>query len=135
MLNKTLLREDYAQVATFSPNTRYLDCFEEAQEEACEDRRGIWGLSEDELCRLRDRGMESGTVSAADGALATLAFGQVFDERRGYSESSSFKALSINSMSSGFKPPPAKWPHTPGITRSSAFGMRFTAYSSSSGGK
>ena len=30
---------------------------------------------------------------------------------------------------------PAKWPHTPGITRSSAFGMCETAQRSSSGGK
>ncbi len=56
MFNETLLREGYAQVATFPPNTRYLDRFEDAQEEAREARRGIWRLSEDELCRLRDRG-------------------------------------------------------------------------------
>ncbi len=56
MFNETLLREGYAQVATFPPNTRYLDRFEEAQEQAREAGRGIWGLSEGELCRLRDRG-------------------------------------------------------------------------------
>lgn len=56
MFNETLLREGYAQVATFPPNTRYLDRFEEAQDEAREARRGIWSLSEGELCRLRDRG-------------------------------------------------------------------------------
>lgn len=56
MFNETLLREGYAQVATFPPNTRYLDRFEEAQDEAREARRGIWGLSGEELCRLRDRG-------------------------------------------------------------------------------
>ena len=56
MFNETLLREGYAQVATFQPNTRYVDRFEEAQEEAREARRGIWGLPEGELCRLRDRG-------------------------------------------------------------------------------
>ena len=56
MFNETLLREGYAQTATFPPNTRYLDRFEEAQEQAREAERGIWGLSEGELCRLRDRG-------------------------------------------------------------------------------
>ncbi len=56
MFNETLLREGYAQVATFPPNTRYVDRFEEAQEEAREARRGIWGLPEGQLCRLRDRG-------------------------------------------------------------------------------
>ena len=56
MFNETLLREGYAQVATFPPNTRYLERFEDAQEEAREARRGIWGLPENELCRLRDRG-------------------------------------------------------------------------------
>ena len=61
MFNETLLREGYAQVATFPPRTRYLDRFEEAQDEAREARRGIWGLSDEELCLLRDRG----TTSAA----------------------------------------------------------------------
>ncbi|CAN5294688.1 hypothetical protein BH24ACT19_BH24ACT19_19420 [soil metagenome] len=56
LFNETLLREGYAQVATFPPNTRYLERFEEAQEEAREARRGIWGLPQGELCRLRDRG-------------------------------------------------------------------------------
>lgn len=56
MFNETLLREGYAQIATFVPNTRYVDRFGDAQEEAREARRGIWGLPESELCRLRDRG-------------------------------------------------------------------------------
>ena len=60
MFNETLLREGYAQVATFPPSTRYLDRFEEAQDEAREARRGIWGLSDEELCLLRDRGNDIG---------------------------------------------------------------------------
>lgn len=56
MFNETLLREGYAQVATFPPNTRYLGRFEEARSEAREARQGLWGLPEGELCRLRDRG-------------------------------------------------------------------------------
>ncbi len=56
MFNEMLLREGYAQVATFPPNTRYLNRFEEAQEEAREARRGIWALPESRLCLLADRG-------------------------------------------------------------------------------
>jgi micrococcal nuclease len=50
MFNETLLREGYAQIATFPPNTRYVDRFEDAQEEAREVGRGIWSLPEGELC-------------------------------------------------------------------------------------
>ncbi len=56
MFNEALVREGYAQVATFPPNTHYLDRFERAQEEAREAGRGIWGLPEGEACELRDRG-------------------------------------------------------------------------------
>ena len=56
MFNVALVREGYAQVATFPPNTRYLDRFEAAQEEARRAERGIWGLPAGEACRLRDRG-------------------------------------------------------------------------------
>ena len=56
MFNETLLREGYAQLTTFSPNTRYLGRFEEVQSEAREARWGLWSLPERELCRLRDRG-------------------------------------------------------------------------------
>lgn len=56
MFNETLLREGYAQVATFPPNTRYLDRFVAAQKSAREAERGLWGLPDEELCRLTDRG-------------------------------------------------------------------------------
>lgn len=56
MFDETLLREGYAQAATFPPNTRYLDRFKAAQEEARKVQRGIWGLSESKQCQLRDRG-------------------------------------------------------------------------------
>lgn len=54
--NETLVREGYAQVATFPPNVRHVEQFEEAQRKAREARRGIWGLPVDEKCRLTDRG-------------------------------------------------------------------------------
>lgn len=56
MFNETLLEEGYAQVATFPPNVRHLGSFETAQRMAREAERGIWSLSESQLCRLTDRG-------------------------------------------------------------------------------
>lgn len=56
MFNELAVREGYAQVATFPPNTSYLSDFEAAQDEARDAERGIWGLPEDEACLLRDRG-------------------------------------------------------------------------------
>ena len=52
MFNEVPLREGYAQVATFSPNVRYVERFREAQREA---DRGLWGLSEGQLCQQTDR--------------------------------------------------------------------------------
>ncbi len=43
MFNETLLEEGYAQVATFPPNVKYQDRFLEAQREAREAHRGLWG--------------------------------------------------------------------------------------------
>jgi micrococcal nuclease len=56
MFNETLLREGYAQVATFPPNVKYVDRFLEAQREARAANRGLWGLSAGELCQQTDRG-------------------------------------------------------------------------------
>jgi micrococcal nuclease len=56
MLNEDLVKEGYAQVATFPPNVRHREDFERAQESARDDRRGIWGLPPEDLCRLADWG-------------------------------------------------------------------------------
>ena len=56
MFNETLLREGYAQVATFPPNVRHLNRFETIQRTAREAGRGIWSLPENRLCQLTDRG-------------------------------------------------------------------------------
>lgn len=56
MFNEALLDEGYAQVATFPPNVRHLGRFEAAQRAAREADRGIWGLPQDQLCQLTDRG-------------------------------------------------------------------------------
>ena len=61
MFNEDLLEEGYAQVATFPPNTRYLDRFEAAQEEARSVPLGIWALGSDQLALLTDRGNGVGT--------------------------------------------------------------------------
>ena len=56
MFNETLLEEGYAQVATFPPNVKYQERFLEAQREAREANRGLWGLTAGELCQQTDRG-------------------------------------------------------------------------------
>ena len=56
IFNETLLEEGYAQVATFPPNVKYVDRFLEAQREAREANRGLWGHSADKLCQQSDRG-------------------------------------------------------------------------------
>ena len=56
MFNETLLEEGYAQVATFPPNVKYVDRFEEAQAGAQAAGLGIWGLSAEELAAQTDRG-------------------------------------------------------------------------------
>jgi micrococcal nuclease len=55
MFNETLLREGYAQVATFPPNVKYVERFLEDQWEARAANRGLWGLSAAELCQQTDR--------------------------------------------------------------------------------
>ncbi len=52
-----------------------------------------------------------------------------------YIANRSHTALSMNLVSWEFRPAPANWPHTPGMTLSSAFCMNFTSYSSSATGK
>jgi micrococcal nuclease len=56
MFNSELLREGLAQVATFPPNTAYVDRFQAIQSEARAAGLGIWGLSQARQCQLADRG-------------------------------------------------------------------------------
>lgn len=42
MFNKVLLREGYAQVATFPPNVRYVEEFTQLEKEARDAKRGLW---------------------------------------------------------------------------------------------
>lgn len=56
MFNETLVRQGYAQVATFPPNVRYTERFLAAQEQARLEGAGLWGLPPGQLCELADRG-------------------------------------------------------------------------------
>lgn len=42
MFNKTLLKEGYAQIATYPPNVKYVDDFTKIQKEARESNKGLW---------------------------------------------------------------------------------------------
>ena len=42
MINKKLLEDGYAQVATFPPNVKYVDEFIEIEKEAKKAKRGLW---------------------------------------------------------------------------------------------
>lgn len=42
MLNKKLLKEGYAQVATYPPNVKYVEDFKTIQKEARENKVGFW---------------------------------------------------------------------------------------------
>ena len=43
MYNKTLLEEGYAKIATYPPNVKYVDDFTTIQEEARNNKKGLWG--------------------------------------------------------------------------------------------
>jgi micrococcal nuclease len=42
MINAELVRQGYAQVATFPPNVKYAETFRQRQCEAREARLGLW---------------------------------------------------------------------------------------------
>lgn len=46
MFNEVLVKEGYAQIATFPPNVKYVDLLTQLQKEAREANRGLWGLGE-----------------------------------------------------------------------------------------
>lgn len=56
LVNEWLVRNGYAQVATYPPNVRYVDRFLEAQRQARQGERGLWGLgSKDRESPVRAR--------------------------------------------------------------------------------
>lgn len=54
--NETLLRQGYAQLDIVSPNDRYEARFRQAQEQARQAQRGIWGLPKNQQCQLANVG-------------------------------------------------------------------------------
>lgn len=56
MFNDTLLREGYAQLATFPPNVKYVERFQKTQAEARAAGKGLWGQSPEQLAQQTDRG-------------------------------------------------------------------------------
>jgi len=42
MLNKLLVKEGYAQVATYPPNVKYVEVFRDAEKSARENKKGFW---------------------------------------------------------------------------------------------
>lgn len=48
MVNKILLKEGYAQVATYPPNVAYVDDFTKLQRIARENQVGLWGITKEE---------------------------------------------------------------------------------------
>ena len=56
MFNDTLLREGYAQLATFPPNVTYVERFQEAQAKARAAGLGLWGQPPEQLAQQTDRG-------------------------------------------------------------------------------
>ena len=62
MVNEWLVREGYAQVATYPPNLKYVDRFIAAQLSAREEGRGMWGLAGDSLSAVDIPGGGSGEI-------------------------------------------------------------------------
>ena len=48
MFNEVLVAEGYAQVSTYPPNVKYVERFTEAQKNAREAGKGLWGLETDQ---------------------------------------------------------------------------------------
>lgn len=46
--NAELVRQGFAQVATYPPNVKYVELFIKMQKEARENKRGMWGFNEQE---------------------------------------------------------------------------------------
>jgi hypothetical protein len=61
--NETLLKQGYAQLYVVPPNDRFEARFSQAQDQARQAQRGIWGLPKAQQCELADRGNAIGEGS------------------------------------------------------------------------
>lgn len=66
-INAELVKNGYAIIATFPPNVRYAETFLALQEEARNQKRGLWGLKEEDISFIRTgRKQSPATVSFWD---------------------------------------------------------------------
>ena len=47
-VNAKLVADGYAQVSTYTPDVKYVDCFRELQQKVIEEGRGLWRIEIDE---------------------------------------------------------------------------------------
>lgn len=52
-VNAELVKQGYAQVATYPPNVKYVDLFQKSQREAQAEERGLWAESQREITRTK----------------------------------------------------------------------------------
>jgi micrococcal nuclease len=57
--NETLLEQGYAKLYVVPPNDRFEARFSQAQDQASQAQRGIWGLPKEQQCELADRGQRN----------------------------------------------------------------------------
>jgi endonuclease YncB( thermonuclease family) len=75
LFNETLVRQGYAEVAAFEPNVKYVDRFEEAEEEARAEGLGIWGSGSEETTSVPTPPTSANTAaSSITAASASPAF-------------------------------------------------------------
>lgn len=70
MFNEVLVKQGFAQVATFPPNVKYVGRFRASQREARQAGRGLWGLARGQLCQQTDQGNGIGGCSPRGGGRA-----------------------------------------------------------------
>jgi micrococcal nuclease len=66
-VNEKLVRDGYARIMTVPPNVAYADLFLEAERDAREHNRGLWGLSDSQTtstAKEADNGKDSNTKKA-----------------------------------------------------------------------
>ncbi|USG63694.1 thermonuclease family protein [Brevibacillus ruminantium] len=62
-VNEKLVRDGYARIMTVPPNVAKADLFLEAEREARENNRGLWGLEDQEDTASQKKSAKSGTPS------------------------------------------------------------------------
>lgn len=71
MFNKTLLEEGHAKVATYPPNVKYVDDFTAIQEQAIENKKGVWSYEAFD----GNKGTQSNTVEGSQATESNIVEG------------------------------------------------------------